>query len=617
MSSLKSRDQTRVCPETSRPTRSIRKYKWLLFLYPFIGLAALIWFLVRVIPKPSRASYPCQRVAFPLASGFIIWVLGIIGSAITYRKAKNAASRAHYVLAAICITASIGFIWTALSSTDEEIVYANEPIVANHPLGVGKGVHPGRVAWIHDPNATSWPGSYGYTDPPYWHSDTCTDQSVVNEMLSKALQALAGRSSDAAAWDDIFKSYNQQMGKGNVGYTPGEKIAIKVNFVLMYSDPYPYGEKPEDRLSQIDNSPQLTRALLKQLTDVVGVSPNDISIGDPLMMMPNHWYDMVHAECPDVVYLTKSGRSLYGRTQETLDYGYPLYFNDPNWEHWLDVTEYDRIPSHFRQAEYFINFAILKSQAHAGITLSGKNNYGSLMRTPDQYKYFNMHLSRVLPGESPGMGHYRAIVDLMGHPELGAKTILVLIDGLYSGRSWDSCPIRWDMAPFNGHWPSSIFLSQDPVAADSVGFDFMYYEWDGTPSEKWDYPHMSGAHDYLHEAALIPDPCSGSVYDPTYEAPLTESLGVHEHWNNATDKQYTRNLDPVNGTGIELVTGFELIGDFFEDGVVNSKDFTAFAAAWGSEPGDDNWNADCDISVPSDNVIDKLDLAVFCAYWLL
>jgi hypothetical protein len=31
------------------------------------------------------------------------------------------------------------------------------------------------------------------------------------------------------------------------------------------------------------------------------------------------------------------------------------------------------------------------------------------------------------------------------------------------------------------------------------------------------------------------------------------SLGVHEHWNNATDKKYTRNLSS-SGTGIELVS---------------------------------------------------------------
>jgi hypothetical protein len=29
------------------------------------GLLALAWFLIRVLPKPSRATYPCQRAAFP------------------------------------------------------------------------------------------------------------------------------------------------------------------------------------------------------------------------------------------------------------------------------------------------------------------------------------------------------------------------------------------------------------------------------------------------------------------------------------------------------------------------------------------------------------------------
>ncbi len=40
------------------------------------GVLALAWFLIRVVPKPSRASYPCQRAAFPVASGFVIWLCG-------------------------------------------------------------------------------------------------------------------------------------------------------------------------------------------------------------------------------------------------------------------------------------------------------------------------------------------------------------------------------------------------------------------------------------------------------------------------------------------------------------------------------------------------------------
>ncbi len=623
MPSEKRKDNHSTRPKTKKHSSHHKSHRWIRFIFPVTGLLALIWFLVRVIPKPSRATYPCQRVAFPLASSFIIWLMGIIGSVIAYRKAQKYVAKARYALAVVCIVISIGFIWMASNSTNENPAYAHEPIVPNSPLGQGKGIYPGRVAWIHDANAANWPGSDGDKTGPFWYEDTCTDQEVVNEMLSKALRALTGRSSDADAWDTIFKNFNQRMGKGYVGYTAGEKIAIKVNFVLMYS--VNDGEKPgsfwDCRLDQIDNSPQLARALLTQLIDLAGVNPGDISIGDPTQGMPNYWYDIVEDECPGVVYLTKSGYSLYGRTNVTQDTDAPFYWSDPDTSRTEGKTQ-DYIPTHFSQADYFINFPILKSHNSAGITASGKNHYGSL-RIPTEPGYYNMHWTRphcadtpVLP-EVPGIGHYRANVDLMGHPKLGGKTMLTLIDGLYSGRSWDSRPIRWDMEPFNGDWPSSIFLSQDQVAADSVAFDFMDNEWDASPTNINGHPQISGTEDYLHEAALIPDPCSGANYDPNHDGGLTESLGVHEHWNNATDKQYSRNLDPVNGTGIELVTEPGVIGDFYRDGIVDFKDFAVFAAAWGSSPGDDNWNSACDISAPtSDGIIDVLDLAEFCDDWL-
>jgi len=49
---------------------------------------------------------------------------------------------------------------------------------------------------------------------------------------------------------------------------------------------------------------------------------------------------------------------------------------------------------------------------------------------------------------------------------------------------------------------------------------------------------------------------------------------------------------------------------------VHFKDFAIFASAWQSSPGDGNWNPACDISEPSDNVIDILDLAIFTDQWL-
>jgi hypothetical protein len=605
MSFLKSKEDGKVCPKTGQPIEQKNKFRHLRWLFPITGLLAVIWFLIRVIPKPSRATYPCQRVAFPLASGFVVWLLGLAGSAAAYKKAKRSFAQARYVMAAICIVASIAFIWIALSNTEQKIVYAHEPRIANSYIGQGIGVHPGRVAWIHDPNATNWagPGS-----GERWYSNTCTNQQDVNEMVSKAFRALTGKSNDYDAWDAIFRNFNQHKGKGNVGYTPGEKIAIKANFTLMYGEPPPSGGvKPFDRLDQIDNSPQLAIALLKQLTEVAGVSPGDISIGDPGRMMPNYWYDMVGPNCPGVIYLTRPGYPLYGRTIVTYDYSAPFYWSDPVTTRWQGKTQ-DYIPTHFAQATYFINFPILKSHDRGGITMCGKNYYGSLIRNPDASGYYSMHTT--LPSTNSGMGKYRALVDLMGHPRLGGKTLLAVIDALYAGQNWDSWPIRWNMAPFSNDWPSSIIVSMDQVAADSVGDDFLYTEWTTLP---W----MPGADDYLHEAALVYDPPSDANYDPNHDGGLTESLGVHEHWNDANNKQYSRNLNPINGTGIELVTEPSVDGDFDDDGDVDFKDFAVLAVAWLSQAGQPNWNADCNISIPKDNIIDEYDLKVFCDNWLM
>ena len=77
-----------TCPKTGKSVKRRRKRSWLSWIFPIAGLASLIWFLVRVIPKPSRATYPCQRFAFPLASGFVAWILGLGAWAVAFRKAK-------------------------------------------------------------------------------------------------------------------------------------------------------------------------------------------------------------------------------------------------------------------------------------------------------------------------------------------------------------------------------------------------------------------------------------------------------------------------------------------------------------------------------------------------
>ena len=60
---------------------------------------------------------------------------------------------------------------------------------------------------------------------------------------------------------------------------------------------------------------------------------------------------------------------------------------------------------------------------------------------------------------------------------------------------------------------------------------------------------------YLHQAASSEWWPAGITYDPDNSGTPIGSLGVHEHWNNVDEMQYSRNLE--TGEGIELVKIFE------------------------------------------------------------
>jgi len=505
-----------------------------MWIFPIAGLVSLIWFLIRVIPKPSRAAYPCQRMAFPLASGFVVWLTGLAASTMAFRKAKINLAKRRYLVALACIGVSIGAVLFALSVTSEKSALA-EPHTVNAPIGVAKGIYPGRVVWAHDPDATDWEGPGN----GHWWKPEHTNQQVCDKMMSQTIRKLAGKNTDAEAWDAIFRYHNKTRNKGNVGYEPGEKITIKVNFVGFIRTVRSVNRENYDLEQGIDymnTSPQMITALLRQLVGTAGVRQADITIGDGLTYFAKEYYDVLHSEFPKVHYLDCNGKS--GRVKEEFS-STPLY-----WSSNPQGFDQDYIPKSFEQAEYLINLANLKAHTGAGITLCAKNHYGSLIRTPPQKGYYDLH-----PGAfSKKVGIYRNLVDLMGHKHIGGKTVLYLIDGLYSGiHPRDRAPRKWSSYPFNGDWTSSLLASQDPVAIDSVGFDFLYVEYE-------EHPRKPGVDDYLHEAALANNPPSGTFYDPDHSGNVKRlpSLGVHEHWNNPTDRKYSRNLG--TGKGIELIT---------------------------------------------------------------
>jgi hypothetical protein len=198
------------------------------------------------------------------------------------------------------------------------------------------------------------------------------------------------------------------------------------------------------------------------------------------------------------------------------------------------------LPKCVTEAKYSINMALSRAHGLMGVTQTAKNLFGSVYFEGPGFTPQPLHdyASRDLPA-----GSYNALVDLMAHNHLGGKTILYLLDFLYVAESQNVRVIRYES--FGNHWCSSLFASQDPVAIDSVGLDIIRNE--PTARECRGNPE-----NYLHEAALAEKPPSGTVYDPDRDRKPVVSLGVHEHWNNAAEKKYSRNLG--RREGIELIT---------------------------------------------------------------
>ena len=411
---------TSSCPRSSGCCK--HRHRWVRWLFPITGLVALIWFLIRVLPKPSRAAYPCQQAAMPLASGFIVWLAGLLGSVTVLKWARTCMRESQLLCACVFLGMAVVMGLVSLAHLPHDPARADEPAGwgAHGPLGEGKGIHPGRVVWVYDPDVTNWEG---YQSTQRWFQDACTDPEVVEKMVSQAIRGVAGLSNDEAAWDAVFRHFNAEHGRGTVGYRAGEKIAIKINLTTCNAagdsvNPRSYN-KTSGILNQIDNSPQMMLALLRQLVNTAGVAQEDITIGDPTGLFANHLWNPLQTEFPRVHYLDNYGGS--GRTRAAFS-SVPVYWSTAAANNKLR----DYLPVSFAEADYIINFAILKGHS-SGVTLFAKNHYGSLIRTPSTYlrpelpalpnagrtyNYYNLHFSLPNAGQnpswSPGIGHYRA-----------------------------------------------------------------------------------------------------------------------------------------------------------------------------------------------------------------
>ena len=283
---------------------------------------------------------------------------------------------------------------------------------------------------------------------------------------------------------------------------------------------------------EINATPQLVLSILKSLVNEAGIPQNNITVFDASRFITDNIFNKCHAIFPDVVFVDNVGGD--GRVKSTyVDNAIPYSVDNGKLATGLAACAVE--------ADYLINMALLKGHVGQGVTLCAKNYYGVTSIDNDWRK--NAHNN--FNPDREGNPQYLTFVDFIAHKDLGDKTMLFLIDGIYGSKLVNGVPApKWKMEPFNNNWACSLLASQDPVAIDAVGLDFLRCEWP-------DAPDMAFSDQYLIEAAQADNPPSKVKYDPQRNNAKISSLGVMEHWNNAIEKKYSRNLGKKEG--IELV----------------------------------------------------------------
>ena len=360
----------------------------------------------------------------------------------------------------------------------------------------------------------------------------------------------------------LFHFHNIKKSDTKKGYTKGEKIFIKINQTSgrgtlneaarregKYVHPEYNPAATRIQTVTCETSPPIVLEILRHLVNECKIEQADIAVGDPQNPIWGYNYEAWSAEFPNVVYTDNlfgtHGRTLIKPTATEL-----MFYSDK--------LQKDKLYDIAENADYMINVSNLKPHRGAGITLTAKNHFGSQARPRADH----LHYSH--PSISKGYHKYRVLVDIMGNRYLGQNTLLYVVDGLWGGGSFEvGAPVKYFMAPFNNNWCNSIFMSQDQVALESVCFDFLRSEWNGINrhdpinNKAEAAPNVKGVDDYLHQAADHSNWPQGIIYDPDNTGKPLPSLGVHEHWNDSVNRQYSRNLGKLYG--IELVSIPEIL----------------------------------------------------------
>ena len=218
----------------------------------------------------------------------------------------------------------------------------------NEPIGIGKGIHPGRVAWVHSPGVAKWDGKTGL-----WVEDRWNNQAKADAMIPEAVMQLTGEATPQKAWKALFRHFNKTHGRGNRGYKQGEKIAVKLNMnnAITHHDTI-----------ELNSSPYVTLALVRSMVRDGGIRQQDIILCEPSRAITDSIYNKVHREFPEVTLIDNIG----GEGRQKCEY-YPeqIVYSVDNGKMARGLAKC------IVDADYLINSALLKTHFYVAFQIIG------------------------------------------------------------------------------------------------------------------------------------------------------------------------------------------------------------------------------------------------------
>jgi hypothetical protein len=519
-----SQSQPNICSNSGKiPMKYRIKHLWQKIenCFFFIALASLFWLLYKSGSKPSRITYPCQRAAAANLS-----TLAILFPIIYGKKIKDFLSKYKLSILYLSILFTAYIFGTFYYDSDAN----NKAIDSPTEYGInGKDLSPSdqvklgtqseietvpaaydlpsphRVVTVHNSNSSTWEGE--------GNPNNYMNQTEIDKMVDFGIMELTGTASPQDGWRKI------------IPYTPGQSVAIKVNFNnnWNYSDGFDFNDYSDTSML---NYAAVVNSVIRGLKSI-GVPSDKIWITDPSRTVHDQFRERIFEKEVHYYVNKNSGPNIEGRPNIFLT----DYVSD-NSEYASTSTAYDekiRPAQVFVDATYIINMPQLKGhhfESVGKVTLALKNNFGSVSYT------------EAARGSSPAHkadSFAKLLADINNNIIFRNKTRLVVGDGIMGNPDVNTAPpTLW--SSFGNKPPETLFLGVDPVATDCVMINYIRRE-------------AGSQHTGLAES---------------YAAEL--GLGVSESWNdqemysyidhhpiNLDNQIYNPVSDSKSGTGEQMI----------------------------------------------------------------